>query len=197
MRTVAQPPLTPGPLDACGVTCRAACAQTEVRAKSGCEAVCRGELAKPERAGLCGAVDAPRIRVVGALARQAITQEAVRNLEDLFDRSVTYFQIHRKFPAEAGPVPERLCAGPDGMSRAGPAAWDHPTWKALGFRLEGPFFYRYSYRSEGEGPGATVTIVAEGDLDCNGVLSRFEKSGTADPGGTVAGRPVSSERAFE
>jgi hypothetical protein len=136
---------------------------------------------------LCGVADVPRLQVVIALVKRAIADEAVRHLEEIFDRSVRYFRANRRFPPPAGPTPARLCSNPDGLHHPSPGLWDAPTWKALEFEIRRPFYFRYTYLSRGEGPGASFTIRAEADLDCNGVTAVFEKTGVVDDSGAVSG----------
>lgn len=66
------------------------------------------------------------------------------------------------------------CAG-GGEVPSGPAAFPNETacWKALGLELTGEVRYRYSVElAEG-----TFVAVAEGDLDADGVTSRFRWNG--------------------
>jgi hypothetical protein len=63
-----------------------------------------------------------------------------------------------------------------------PAIWKTPTWNALNFSMSEPHYYRYSFESEGAGSNARFTATAQGDLDCDGIPSRFERAGSAQGG---------------
>jgi hypothetical protein len=139
------------------------------------------------RVRFCGSIDISNAKVIAALVKRAIIEEAEHNLEELYDRSVRYFEAQRRFPQSTGPTPERLCATPDGLNHPQAEWWEQPAWKILEFRLEAPFYYQYSYRSEGEGLGARFVVRAEGDLNCNGVTSVLEIGGSVDSSGHVVG----------
>ncbi len=66
-------------------------------------------------------------------------------------------------------------------------AWDTPTWQALAFAIDDPHWYSYQYDSSGVGSNAMFTARAVGDLDGDGVLSTFERSGGLYNGVDVRG----------
>lgn len=71
---------------------------------------------------------------------------------------------HRFLPCEDdSPIPKSPVEFPN----------DKACWKALGIRLEGPIRYRYQVRQDGE----SFTVLAEGDLDADGVSSLFSLDG--------------------
>ena len=153
------------------------------------------------------------VAIIGILAAVAIpafmkyirrskTSEATMNLRKLFDSSVSYYGgehtnqegdiLARQFPDTAGPLPAApdvsMCS--DGASvRFRPAAdtWDGPTWEGLNFSVDDPFLFAYTYTSAGTGSASSFTATAQGDLDCNGDLSRFERVGTIDADNNVSG----------
>ncbi len=51
--------------------------------------------------------------------------------------------------------------------KSDPKRWNHPCWKQLGFRIPGPFYLRYCYKSEGIGRKATYKVRATGNLYCD------------------------------
>ena len=55
--------------------------------------------------------------------------------------------------------------------------WDIPTWIALDFSITDPHRFQYSYESSGTGRGALFTARANADLDCDAVMSTFERVG--------------------
>jgi hypothetical protein len=56
--------------------------------------------------------------------------------------------------------------------------WSHPTWRALRFDPTDPVRYSYQFDSYGTHIGATFTISAFGDIDCDGTYSTFQRMGT-------------------
>ena len=70
---------------------------------------------------------------------------------------------------------------PRGTRQEDPAgAWDQPTWKALGFRAaeEGvSHAFAFAFDSANGATRSTFSAVARGDLDGDGVTSRFEVQG--------------------
>lgn len=82
------------------------------------------------------------------------------------------------FPASVGPTPtDPCCTLPGGQCLTDPVEWDHGTWIALDFSIADPHWFNYSYLAAGEGVGAQFTARANGDLDCDGIESTFERSG--------------------
>ena len=88
-------------------------------------------------------------------------------------------------PKNAGPVP----AEPDPKgTKVNMAVYPEaaPTFEALGFAPPSPTRYRYSFSSNAQGcelgnkrPAVIAHFVAEGDLDDDDELSRFERIATA------------------
>lgn len=69
--------------------------------------------------------------------------------------------------------------------------WSDATWEALNFRLSDPHYYRYTFNSTNTGATSTFNAIAQGDLDCDGVLSTFSLYGEASTDGVeTAGTPV-------
>ena len=53
------------------------------------------------------------------------------------------------------------------------ADWSGSPWAELHFSMPQPQFYAYSFESHGSGHDARATVIAEGDLDGDGILSRY------------------------
>ena len=153
------------------------------------------------------------VAIIGILAAVAIpafmkyirrskTSEATMNIRKMFDSSVSYFNeeqanrkgqiLPRQFPAEqVAPTKEKwgdVCKNKDSQKFQPDAdTWDNATWQALNFAVEDPFYYRYEYDSEGTGAGAKFTARANGDLNCDGTESTFERIGTVDAENNING----------
>lgn len=130
--------------------------------------------------------------------RRAKTVEATINVRKLFDSAISAYTLSdlapdgtpqpRRFPPTVALTPARSPCdlGADKLV-PGPDTWSHPTWQALNFAIDDPHYYRYEFISEGQGRSARFTARALGDLDCDGVLSTFERVGHIDEEGNVSG----------
>ena len=132
--------------------------------------------------------------------RRAKTVEAIDALDKIYKASAVYFTTPRveaktgaklpcQFPPSQSLTPDvrgkTCCGGPndkDGDDRCdvAPERWQTPTWEALGFQMNEPHYFGYEYESSGVGPKARFTASAYADLDCDGVLSTFQRYGYAD-----------------
>ena len=128
-------------------------------------------------------------------ALQGKTVEAIDNLDRIYKGAADYFMTPRvsqmgepvpcQFPATTEFTPGKNCNDKavdddeDGSCDANPSAWDNATWAALRFEITDPHYYVYSFNSAGELAEATFTISAFGDLDGDGVMSTFQRTGKA------------------
>src|SRR5262249_44354772 len=117
-------------------------------------------------------------------ARKAKTAEAVANVKRLYDGAMAARAAdpqHRFPKGTLGPTPPLgACCGKGGKCMPYADEWTDPIWRALGFSIDDPHYFAYSYTSDGQ----TFTARANGDLNCNGVYSTFEmlgKDGDASP----------------
>lgn len=135
---------------------------------------------------IIGVLAAIAIPAFNKSVRRSKTSEALLSLRKIFDGSVAYFaqdrtnphgdvvphQFPRTVPATPGAPPPGRKAVPE------PGDWDHPTWQALSFAVSDPYYYTYSYGSEGTSGSAKFTGAAFGDLDGDGHYSTFLRGGT-------------------
>jgi type IV pilus assembly protein PilA len=135
------------------------------------------------------------VAIIGILAAVAIpsfirymrrsqTAEAGMNLRRMYDGAVSYFVgehsdvngvvLARQFPANAGPTP----AVPPAAVKVlvPPGDWNVPSWNALDFAVNDPQRYSYSFTSTGLDATAQATMIAQGDLNGNGVFSLFQRN---------------------
>jgi prepilin-type N-terminal cleavage/methylation domain-containing protein len=127
--------------------------------------------------------------------RRAQTTEAMMNIRKMYDGAVAYFvadhpdaagvnQPHT-FPPNDGPTPSTI---PHGTKVLVPAvAWDTPGWAALGFYIRDYQRYSYSFVAQGQEGGATASLIAQGDLNGNGIPSTYLRSAAGVQGGGVTG----------
>ena len=76
------------------------------------------------------------------------------------------------YPASVGLTPESVPQS-GGMEDV-EGTWDHPTWRALEFRFDGPHYYAFAFQSTNKPAGASFVARAHGDLDGDGLYSTFE-----------------------
>ena len=155
------------------------------------------------------------VAIIGILAAVAIpafmkyirrskTAEATMNLRKIFDSSVSYFNeehaarnggiLPRQFPAAVTSTPPGAAPGPactNGSSQKiqpNAATFSVGTWQALNFSVDDPFYYQYTYEANAStGVASKFTARASGNLDCDSVLSTFERIGTVDAQNNVNG----------
>ncbi len=150
------------------------------------------------------------VAIIGILAAVAIpafmkyirrskTVEATMNVRKMFDSSVSYYEgehakldgtiLPKQFPDPVGPTPAaNSCCGQPG-DKCAPIAgtFDNPSWAALNFSVDDPFYYWYQYVSAGIETGANFQAYAYGNLDCDAIYATFERSGNVLADRSVSG----------
>jgi hypothetical protein len=104
--------------------------------------------------------------------------EPVDALNQLSTRAALYAvgrPVSLAFPASVALTPSRVPAGHRMVDP--PGTWDHPTWRRLDFRMNGPHGFAYEFESQNTPAIASFVVRAHGDLDGDGVTSTFEMSG--------------------
>ena len=150
------------------------------------------------------------VAIIGILASVAIpsmvkyvrrskTSEAVINLRNLFDRSATYYEsqhatrtgtiLAKQFPLTVALTPPMTACDAGSTKRIAPTPnmWDNATWQGLNFAVEDPFLFQYAYTSTGTGTSSAFTAGAHGDLNCDTVLSTFERVATVNAENNIIG----------
>jgi len=143
------------------------------------------------------------IAIIGVLVAVAIpaymkftqrtkTSEATMSLRKIYDGSVVFYKKGHIFPpsdADGTPGIGRLCLGGESVKFTPTAqTWNGVTWRMLDFSIDEPFNFHYSYLSnEVRGEGAVFTARVNGDLDCDGTLSTFERVAVVDSHQNVQG----------
>lgn len=146
-----------------------------------------------------------------ALQTSKVSEASVQ-LERMVQGAATYYDafheidgMHRThcLPPSAGPVPANPSADGTTVNMAVyPEA--AKTFEAFAFELPDPVRYRYSFASSADGcnldansPEVTLQFIAEGDLDDDGVMSRFTRLATAGADGLVVDPLLLIERRVE
>jgi type IV pilus assembly protein PilA len=154
------------------------------------------------------------VAIIGILAAVAIpafmkyirrskTVEATMNVRKLFDSSVSYYEgehadksgnpLAKQFPGaptnnpSPGSPTDKCCKKAGDKCVPDVHNFEDPTWAALNFSVDDPFYFGYQYNSAGSETDAKFQAYAFGDLDCDGTLSTFERSGSVMPDRSVSG----------
>ncbi len=101
-----------------------------------------------------------------------------------------YAEEHGRFPRSAPPVPKQIPHGVKYQSLDD--EWGDKSWLALGFRIYEPQYYSYEFETSKD--GKHVTVRAHGDLDGDGVQSRFELELVRQASGEVVSHEVIKEQ---
>jgi hypothetical protein len=131
--------------------------------------------------------------------RRAKTTEAAPNLKKIFDGAKGYYEKgvaergvtgeaaqEQQFPDSVGLTPLKPCCRQSGKKCRG-TDWSNATWAAVGFEISDPHYFQYRFSSTGRDGDAQFTAGAHADLDCDGILSTWERSGTVDNQRRVVG----------
>jgi hypothetical protein len=139
---------------------------------------------------------------------RAKTKEAIDQLDKIYKASSYYYSAPRvarttgmklpcQFPASQGMTPDvsgrKCCKGAldkdqDNRCDVDTRKWTTATWSALNFQMNDQHYFGYAYTSSGTGATAKFTASAHADLDCDGVLSTFERYGYGDASATCSMR---------
>lgn len=140
---------------------------------------------------LVGVLAAVAIPAFMKYIRRSKASEATMYLYQLRTSALAYYSQARKDKAGKALPPTFPCANMGWICspkakpchkgqtkfKANPKHWQHACWKQLRFSIPSSHYYRYCYRSAGQGESASFTIRAQGDLDCDTRLSTFEIQG--------------------
>jgi type IV pilus assembly protein PilA len=132
--------------------------------------------------------------------RKAKTVEAVQGIKKIYDGARSYYMdesnkrgstlaLAKQFPnSTTGITPSaRCCLSAGGKCNPVPNNWDTPEWNALKFSMEDPFYFQYTYIASGTDTDSAFTARAQGDMDCDTILSTYEMVGQVDSARNVTG----------
>jgi type IV pilus assembly protein PilA len=141
--------------------------------------------------------------------RRSKVSEAIQGVRRIFDSSVSYYAdehadrtgviVARQFPASTGPTPSSSCCTfPTWKCPNDSLPFeDDASWSMLNFIIADAHWFVYTYESAGSDDTSQFTARANGDLNCNGVMSTFERVGMIDSGEYVAGTALYKHLALE
>jgi prepilin-type N-terminal cleavage/methylation domain-containing protein len=127
--------------------------------------------------------------------KRSRTTEAVGHLQKMWAGALAYYEadhtdstgimLDKQFPGDCTPVMEADCCGTtDGRCNGNDAVYMSDPWKSLGFNISDKHLYRPSFTACPD-PKRNMVAEANGDLDCDGVLSRFVRRANVNANGDV------------
>lgn len=118
--------------------------------------------------GLCCLGVGAAVAIPGFIryVKSSRAQEAVALVRAMQEGTIRYCTENRQLPPASGPVPSEV---PGDHKLMGDTS-QYPGFVAIGFTLPEPVHYQYSIVPD----GADVLLRAEGDLDADGIRSRYE-----------------------
>jgi hypothetical protein len=121
-------------------------------------------------------------------------------LADLAARVKSFHEANATLPASAleGSLHDCCTADPlDNVCADEPGRWTGEPWTTLGFAPAGAHRFHYSIASAGAGAAAEVTLRAQADWDCDGVLQTWSIHGRIDGSGNLVYDPLHIDRPTE
>ncbi len=139
------------------------------------------------------------------IARKAKTEEAKQLVQKMSDGARMYYTTPRSdgqgpsLPESAGPTPPLgTCCSDGGQCKSNQDDWLGPTWTALDFAMHDPHYYSYEFIAElAEDGKLSYTAIAHGDLDCDGVYSRFSMQGRVETKGEIRAMELIEQNPLE
>jgi type IV pilus assembly protein PilA len=162
------------------------------------------------------------VAIIGILAAVAIpafmkyirrskTAEANGNLRKIYDGVVAYMNVEhvssigtilpRAFPANQVQTPASAtqCSNAGGKYPSNSSAWTTTSWSDINFEINDPHYYDYGFTSTNTttnvSSGNTMSINAQGNLNCAGTTSLFRRIAQVDSTSAVtsSGVAITSE----
>jgi hypothetical protein len=136
----------------------------------------------PPAATVAGIVFATAIPAGLTYMKKSKNSEAHEHLKKIAEGAKSYYLESGALPASVATTPSLgSCCEGGGKCAPDLAMWDQPTWRALGFSMDDPHYYRYEFQSDGD----RFTARAIGDLDCDSNFATFRIYGQVDSQGIV------------
>lgn len=133
--------------------------------------------------------------------KKSRTTEAIEQLNKEWSGSLVYYETDhmltgglvtpKQFPVTSAAWPNASeCACLQGQRCPGNnTIWfNDGVWIALHFSLADSHHYMPGYSGSGTGSSANFTAYSKGDMNCNGVLAEFSRTGMIGPRGDVTGQ---------
>lgn len=139
-------------------------------------------------------------------ARAAQTEEAKTYVKRMSDAARVHHATprsgkseDRSLPESVGPTPPLgTCCTDGGKCKVNMSLWQGATWTTLDFAMRDPHYYSYEFETTLTETGKhAYSAIAHGDLDCDGVYSRFSIHGEVTANGEIATGELISDNALE
>jgi type II secretory pathway pseudopilin PulG len=137
---------------------------------------------------ILGIIAAAALPAFSRYTKRSRTVEALLNIRVMYDGAAAYFVgehsdssgaiVPRQFPSTAGPTPAIPPAGTVHIPVVG--EFDTIPWTAIEFAVTDPYRYSYTFVHLSNSAAA---LVAQGDLNGNGVFSIFQRNINGSPDG--------------
>jgi prepilin-type N-terminal cleavage/methylation domain-containing protein len=154
---------------------------------------------------IIGVIAAIAIPAFTKYVKKSRTTEAAGYLNKEWSGSITYYMtdfsggnatiLPRQFPGPSGKWEgtalgvSDCCLVTGGRCPGGAGVWlTDPVWLALKFSIADSHTYMPGYSGAGEGTSAKFSAYAQGNLDCDDVVAKFERTGSVNSNGDVTGQ---------
>ncbi|HUS64007.1 MAG TPA: hypothetical protein VMZ28_05660 [Kofleriaceae bacterium] len=127
-----------------------------------------------------GMVAAVSIPAFVSYTRKSKSVEASIEIQRLRSAALVAAVEGTAFPTpSAGPTPPLgTCCQQGGKCMPDPTLWASEPWQTLQFSVDDPSYYSYEYKISED--GKDFSVMAYGDLDCDGVYSTYSAVGSPD-----------------
>jgi prepilin-type N-terminal cleavage/methylation domain-containing protein len=127
--------------------------------------------------------------------KRSRTSEAVGHLQKMWAGALAYYEadhsgstgamLDKQFPGDCTPVVEPdCCTNLDGRCKGSDPVFMQEPWKSIAFNISDKHLYRPQYTACPD-PKKNMIAEAFGDLDCDGIPSRFIRRADVQPNGDV------------
>jgi prepilin-type N-terminal cleavage/methylation domain-containing protein len=142
---------------------------------------------------ILGVLAAIALPAFSRYVKKSRTAEAAGQLNKTWSGAVMYYEVDhadsggtaivKQFPGNGASAPQEAtcCGQPADKCPGGATEYNDPIWVSLHFNVRDPHSYRPTFTSSGTGTSAIFTVATYGDLDCDGILSTFQKVGGISP----------------
>ncbi|MFT7623755.1 MAG: prepilin-type N-terminal cleavage/methylation domain-containing protein [Myxococcota bacterium] len=149
--------------------------------------------------------------------RRAKTTEAIDQLDKIYKSAALYYgrgavvkgvgaPIACQFPTNQALTPDvttakccnngSLDADADDRCDVDVGQWSSKTWATLNFQMNDQHYFGYVFASSGSVSAARMTASAHADLDCDSILSTFERYGYGDESASRVDCSIKGSAAF-
>jgi prepilin-type N-terminal cleavage/methylation domain-containing protein len=142
---------------------------------------------------IVGVLSAIALPAFSRYVKKSRTAEAVGQLNKMWSGSISYYEadhadtggtiLPKQFPGAGLTAPQEAtcCGQPGDKCLASSTVYDDHIWEALSINARDTHSFRPVYASVGIHTSAAFVASTYGDLDCDSILSTFQRNGSVDP----------------